>query len=116
MLFLKGVQFTIKNINNVKYFSQNFKIVDGTDVIKRILDTKTTHIKAIDQGNLPSPYKNITKETCEIKTQLIKDKFIILIDDVYTLGVNVIEDCLQVLLESNPRDIIVYTIGKTVRK
>lgn len=53
------------------------------------------------------PYKGITAKTCEIKERLIKDKNILLVDDIYTEGVNVAEDCLQTLLDFGAKSVII---------
>ncbi len=44
------------------------------------------------------PYVGITKDTCQIDVFVIKNKDIILVDDIYTEGVYVAEDCIQTLL------------------
>ena len=41
---------------------------------------------------------------------------IIVIDDIYTKTVNVIEDCVQALINCGARDIIVYTVARTAYK
>ncbi len=45
------------------------------------------------------PYKGITKDTCEINKSLIFGKDIVLVDDIYTEGVFVAEDCIQTLFD-----------------
>ena len=62
-------------------------------------------------GNLP--YVGITKDTCSVDANLIKDKNIILVDDIYTEGVNVAEDCIKFLFDSGAKNVILYTIAKT---
>ena len=61
------------------------------------------------------PYPGITKDTCEICNSNIANKDIILVDDIYTEGVNTIEDCLQTLLELGAKSVILYVIAKTRR-
>lgn len=61
------------------------------------------------------PYPGITKDTCEICKSNIANKDIILVDDIYTEGVNTIEDCLQTLLELGAKSVILYVIAKTRR-
>ena len=73
-----------------------------------------THVKhdtGWNQGN--SPYPGITNDTCKISNK-IAGANIILIDDIYTKTANVIEDCVQALRNKGARDIIVYTVAKTV--
>ena len=36
-----------------------------------------------------------------------------LIDDIYTLGVNVVEDCIQALYDRGARQVIFYAVGRT---
>lgn len=43
----------------------------------------------------------------------IKDKNIILVDDIYTPNVNVAEDCIQTLFDLGAKDVILYVIAKT---
>lgn len=87
---------------------------DGTDFLIRIQDTKMTHVKhdtGWNQGD--SPYPGITNDTCKIANEIAGTN-IILIDDIYTKTANVIEDCVQALRNKGARDIIVYTVAKTV--
>lgn len=41
------------------------------------------------------PYEGITKETCTIDANAFSGINVILVDDIYTEGVNVAEDCIQ---------------------
>ena len=70
-----------------------------TSAIKRIKNTKTTHNWRMENNTGDMPYPGITKDTCEICNSNIANKDIILVDDIYTEGVNTIEDCLQTLLD-----------------
>lgn len=94
--------------------------IDGTDYIKRVRNTYTTHLsKATRAGKVENdgeePYEGITIDTCNIEKSKIEGKNIILIDDVYTKNVNVDEDCIQALFESGAKNIIYYSIGYTRR-
>ncbi|MDG6895977.1 phosphoribosyltransferase [Volucribacter amazonae] len=103
--------FTIKYI--VKRF---FKENDGTDYIIRYKDTKTTHLNKSGYGGEGDlPYPGISKDTC-IFSEDIKGKNIILIDDLYTKTINIIEDMVQSLLDHGAKNVIVFTIGYTVFK
>lgn len=88
---------------------------DGVDYIVRHTNTLTTHLPA----NTPNynndgtwPYRGITKGTCTISNE-VRDKNILLIDDVYTKNINIDEDAIQALLDNGARSVIFYAVGKT---
>lgn len=84
---------------------------DGVDYIVRVKDTKTTHIHNQDD-DAPEPYKGITKDTCHISSA-IKDKNIILVDDVYTRNKHIDEDAIQALRDLGAKTVVLYVLGKT---
>ena len=43
----------------------------------------------------------------------LKDKNIILIDDIYTEGVYVAEDCVNTLLNLGAKSVMLYVVAKT---
>lgn len=93
---------------------KTFSLEDGTDYITRIKNTKTTHLRNIigsyeDTGN--NPYPGISKDTCSF-SPYIKDKNILLIDDLYTYSINIDEDMIQALLDNGAKSVIFYSIGK----
>lgn len=92
-------------------------VIDGTDCIRRIENTRTTHLRNAtsipNDGN--DPYPGITVDTCEIDTNRIMNQNIILIDDIYTRNVNIDQDCIQALLDNGANKIIFYSIGYTRR-
>lgn len=91
-------------------------VTDGTNCIRRTKNTKTTHLKNVTfENDGDMPYVGITKNTCHIDTNAIKDKNIILIDDIYTKSVNVDEDCIQALFDNGAKNVIFYSIGYTRR-
>ena len=121
LLFINAIHNTVNTLKNIYP-----NIIDGTHAIKRIIDTKTTHLKKedaiyIDKNNTRKknegdlPYKGITQKTCLIDKGIIQQKNIILIDDIYTLNVNVDEDCLQAVLDYNPKELIFYSVARTKR-
>ena len=59
------------------------------------------------------PYEGITKETCTIDANALSGINVILVDDIYTEGVNVAEDCIQTLLDFGAKNVILYVIAKT---
>lgn len=109
LMFKYVVRCALENLNRND-------LRNGLDFIKRHTDVKTTHIKnggVWNTGDLP--YPGITKNSCDLSVD-IKGKNIILIDDIYTKSINVIEDCIQALIDFGARNIIVYTVAYTVYK
>ncbi len=49
--------------------------------------------------------------TCEISPN-VKEKDILLIDDIYTPGVNIDEDAVNALLKMGARTVTFYSVGK----
>ena len=92
--------------------ADNLKMENGTDAIKRISDTKTTHSWRANNNNGAMPYKNITADTRKIDSYFIKNKNIILVDDVYNNGINIAEDCIQTLFNLGAESVILYVIAK----
>ena len=86
---------------------------NATEAIKRVKDTKTTHNWRLENNTGNMPYVGITKDTCSVDANSIKDKNIILVDDIYTEGVNVAEDCIKFLFDLGAKNVILYTIAKT---
>ncbi len=111
LMFKQAIKIAAKHIDGV---------VDGTNCIRRFKNTFTTHLsKATKEGKIlndgDKPYPGITVNTCEIDKSKINGKRIILIDDIYTKGVNVDEDCIQALINNGANKIIFYSIGYTRR-
>lgn len=101
-------------IRNVVYQLNGFS--DGTNYIIRHSNTRTTHLPA----NTPnynndgaSPYPGITIKTCNISRE-VRDKDILLIDDVYTKKINIDEDAIQALLDNGVHSVTFYAVGLTV--
>lgn len=98
----------------VSYVARALNITDGVDYIKRTQDTLTTHLKNASMPNSGSePYPGITRETCYIDKEKIKNKTIILIDDIYTKTINIDEDCIQALLDAGAKNVIFYAVART---
>lgn len=92
-------------------------LVDGTSYLRRHTNTKTTHLRNpvpnyINDG--PEPYPGITEQTCDISTE-IEGKNILLIDDIYTPGVNIDEDAINALLNAGAKTVTFYALGKVQR-
>ena len=112
LLFLSAIKQIIKNAQNIGY-----EIEDGTDYILRHTNTKTTHFhhKPEYSGDGKYPYPGITKSTCKISPK-VREKKILLIDDIYTKTINIDEDCMQALFERGAKDVVLYTVARTIKK
>lgn len=107
-LFRTTVQTVIRQIHG---------FVDGTNYLRRHTNTKTTHLRKevpnyTNDG--PEPYPGITEQTCSISPQ-VRGKDILLIDDIYTPGVNIDEDAINALLKAGAKTVTFYAIGKVER-
>src|SRR5690606_14610087 len=70
-----------------KVASQLPGFIDGSEYIKRVKDTKTTHrARSGHGGNGNMPYPGITLDTCNFSLN-VKRKDIIIINDLYTNSV-----------------------------
>ena len=105
-LFRSTVQAIIRQVNG---------FVDGTNYIHRHTDTKTTHLsnRMIPNYNNDGsmPYPGIMEDTCEISPN-VRGKNILLIDDIYTPGVNIDEDAIKALLKAGARTVTFYAVSK----
>ena len=93
-------------------------LVDATSYLVRHTNTKTTHLRRpIPNYNNdgPDPYPGITRDTCTISPE-IRNKDILLIDDIYTPGVNVVEDAIRAIVESGAVTVTFYAVGYTIQK
>lgn len=114
LLFNKTIEKSYPEIYKKVSFCS---LVDGSEDIIRIKNTKTTHIRKETSGfnnDGDLPYPGITKNTCYFSEEL-KGKNIILIDDIYTATVNIDEDCIQALLDLGAKRVVFYSIGYTKR-
>jgi len=106
LLFKESIKIAVHGL-------QGFE--DGTDYIIRHTDTRTTHMNRSGHGGSGDlPYPGITQKTCTISDK-VKGKNILLIDDLYTAGVNIDEDAIQALLYSGATSVVFYSLGKTVK-
>lgn len=88
---------------------------DGISFISRKKDTRTTHRdRAGYGGNGKLPYVGITIDTCNVSNSDIKDKDILLIDDIYTPSICIDEDVVQALFDNGAKSVIFYAVGKTI--
>ena len=88
-------------------------VENGTNAIKRVKDTKTTHNWRLENNTGDDPYVGITTDTCEICKNKINGRNVILVDDIYTEGVYVAEDCIQTLLNLGAKSVTLYVLAKT---
>lgn len=118
LYFQKAIKEAIQPANH----SINNKLIDGIDYIRRIKDVATTHLASsqLAQATLPKlcsgdkPYPGITKDSCSISNE-VRGRTILLIDDIYTLYANVVEDCIQALYDNGAKEVIFYAVGRTVK-
>lgn len=90
-------------------------LIDGTDYLQRHTNTKTTHLgNKISNNDGRDPYPGITEQTCDISPK-VRDKDILLVDDIYTPGVNIDEDAIQTLLNAGARAVFFYAVGCVIR-
>ena len=116
LYFQKAVREAISLANGG--INRNF--IDGVDYITRIKDVATTHLanSIWAQRKFPhlvvgdKPYPGITKDSCDISDR-IANQTILLIDDIYTLYANVVEDCIQALYDKGAKRVIFYALGRT---
>ena len=88
---------------------------NGTNFIIRQINTRTTHMNRSGYGgDGDMPYVGITKATCKISNE-VRGKDILLIDDIYTKGVNIDEDAIQALFDNGARSVIFYAVAKTYK-
>ncbi|MCP5501362.1 MAG: amidophosphoribosyltransferase [Leptospiraceae bacterium] len=120
----------VPRAKNENYYSQNQRYfravvsfvvnrikgyIDGTTYILRHTNTITTHMNRSGYGGDGDlPYPGITINTCNISNNIV-DRNILLIDDIYTSGVNIDEDAIQALLDNGARNVYFYAVGKTFR-
>ncbi|KMQ65259.1 hypothetical protein ACM39_16370 [Chryseobacterium sp. FH2] len=107
---------TMYNDNQLKFseaikefVNEHTEFYDGTNYIQRVIETPVTHLTR----DYSSVTVGLTKETCNISDE-VNGKDIILIDDIYTESVNIIEDAIQALFDNGAKSVILYTVGKTI--
>jgi len=92
-------------------------LVDGTGYLCRHINTKTTHLRNpipnyTNDG--PDPYPGITTDTCAISPDVVR-KDILLVDDIYTPGVNIDEDAINALRGAGAKTVTFYAVGRVQR-
>jgi predicted amidophosphoribosyltransferase len=103
MMFRKTMQIVARRLG----------YIDGTMCIVRHTDTNTTHLaktKIVNEGSMP--YPGITEETCHLSSS-IRNRNILLIDDIYTRSVNIDEDAIQALYNNGAQSVVFYAVART---
>lgn len=114
--FTSEQQYFKKAISDVVDELNLHNITNGCDAVTRVKNPKTTHMhQNLDyfKNDGEAPYTGITKATCEFNQDKIFGKKIILVDDIYTSGVNVDEDCIEALYDYGAKEVLLYTIART---
>ena len=97
--------------------ANNIVATNGAEYIRRIRNTKTTHLANTRKGDMSGdgdmPYPGITTDTCHLNGS-VSGRNVILVDDIYTKTVNIDEDCCQFLLDNGAKSVTLYTICKTM--
>jgi hypothetical protein len=105
-LFRATVQMVISTIHGY---------ADGTNYLRRHINNRTTHlnnkqiVNYTNDGDMPFP--GITIATCEISPN-VKGRDVLLIDDIYTPGVNIDEDAINALRNAGTNTVAFYAIGR----
>lgn len=99
----------------IQEICDELSVNDGTDYIVRHTNTLTTHLQnARNMSNYnndgDAPYPGITNKTCHISNS-VNNKEILLIDDIYTEGVNIDEDAIQALLDKGAKAVNFYAVA-----
>ena len=107
-LFKRGISGVVDRLGDFGYSN-------GLNFIQRHTNTRTTHMNRSGFGGEGEmPYKGITNATCTISSE-VRGKDILLIDDIYTKGVNIDEDAIQALFDKGARKVVFYAVAKTYR-
>jgi beta-phosphoglucomutase-like phosphatase (HAD superfamily) len=107
LLFIRTVSDVINQLQT------KYQFINGTTYIQRHTSTMTTHLEQTSwhpTGDM-CPFPGITKATCHISSQ-VKGQDILLVDDIYTPGVNIDEDAIQALLDEGAKSVTFYAIGR----
>ncbi len=110
-------QFLLKESVSNAINSTNL-FTNGLNYIERTVNTRTTHMRkevSRFRNDGDFPYCGITLDTCNISNN-VKGKNILLIDDVYTKTVNIVEDAIEALYKKGAKNVVFYALAKTVYK
>lgn len=115
--------YLLKAVSEAAQALSDRGVTDGTGAIRRVVSTKTTHLpdrtervtagggREANTGD--KPYPGITKRTCQIDAAQIRGREILLVDDIYTGGVYIDEDCIQALYDAGAARVVLFTLSRT---
>ncbi|OWP25379.1 hypothetical protein CA839_05265 [Fusobacterium polymorphum] len=97
-------------LNICEYLCREFNILNGLTILSRCYSIETAHL-CCGQRSIQPHLDSIIVNTPEI----IKDKSIILFDDVTTSGCT-FEACKELLLNNGAKEVLCIALGKTKEK
>lgn len=121
--YLDTQMYLLKAVSEAARVLAGHGVTDGADAVRRVVSTRTTHLperteritavgdRESNSGDMP--YPGITRRTCEIDAGLICGREILLVDDIYTGGVYIDEDCIQALFDAGAARVILFTLSCT---
>lgn len=99
----------------IRAVARELGMEDGMDYIVRHTDTVCTHRARSGHGGAGEmPRPGLLKDTC-FMSPCIAGKDILLVDDIYTPGVGIDEDAIQVVLDCGAKSVIFYAVGHTAK-
>ena len=121
--YLDTQMYLLKAVSEAARVLAGHGVTDGAGAVRRVVSTRTTHlperterITAVgdrESNSRDMPYPGITRRTCEIDAGLICGREILLVDDIYTGGVYIDEDCIQALFDAGAARVILFTLSCT---
>ena len=121
--YLDTQMYLLKAVSEAARVLAGHGVTDGAGAVRRVVSTRTTHLperteritavgdRESNSGDMP--YPGITRRTCEIDAGLICGREILLVDDIYTGGVYIDEDCIQALFDAGAARVILFTLSCT---
>ena len=121
--YLDIQMYLLKAVSEAARVLAGHGVTDGAGAVRRVVSTRTTHLperteritavgdRESNSGDMP--YPGITRRTCEIDAGLICGREILLVDDIYTGGVYIDEDCIQALFDAGAARVILFTLSCT---
>ena len=121
--YLDTQMYLLKAVSEAAGVVGGLGVPAGAGAVRRVVSTRTTHLperteritavgdRESNSGDMP--YPGITRRTCEIDAGLICGREILLVDDIYTGGVYIDEDCIQALFDAGAARVILFTLSCT---
>lgn len=98
-------------------------VTNAAAAIRRTVSTRTTHLRADTERVMPggrrerntgdAPYPGITWRTCLIDPAAVRGRTVLLVDDIYTGGVHIDEDCIQALYNAGAENVVLFALSCT---